>query len=250
MLTYSGYSEEVQPAADTQREYMEEFLAREETKMETLIRQSVNKPSIARFGYMQLSEKEFEDTFDSKLYLYLKHLFEWHRGEAIVIERTACTTECEVPLDEQVHVFNEYYYCPYVGMSEELEEELEELIRRAKEVAPLGKLQDNPPTPTQRQSEHFAFLRQHPNTVFQPVSGETLFKRPYNGGTYFRSHSSTVRYHTLPSLVYELIEYVQLQDIYSFFCEQDRLISRKPHSQGKQSKKSQQKKGYRRGWWR
>ena len=37
MLTYSGYSEEGQPAADTQREYQEAFLAREERKILTQV---------------------------------------------------------------------------------------------------------------------------------------------------------------------------------------------------------------------
>lgn len=122
------------------------------------------KPDPEWPGFVQLDEDAFHEApFHSRLSEFLKHLFEKHRGEAIVIEREYQPSFCQVPCDN-TDVFNESYYAaPFDMIHPEEEKEIRLHARILKGLA------GSAATPTSAQWESMEILRCVRNTVLDPV---------------------------------------------------------------------------------
>jgi hypothetical protein len=221
------------------------FETNELKKMEAIAANCIIIPNPAWFGYVELDQKIFDGLFRGSISLYLKHLFELHRGEAIELERIVEDTWFEVPADN-VDVFNEYLYAKPSPFAEE-EIAIKWHARNLKSLAGSGA------DPTVDEWTSMLFLRTVENSVLNPEPKDgTLFQKweLSEGGTaaklkyFYLSRSATVRYHTLASLVYELGDRIPLSDLYTFFVEQRLLIKRAPHSEkSKQPKEARKDKG-------
>ena len=164
------------------------------------------KPDTKWLGFVPLSEEDFQKgKWKGSCAKYLHHIFEKHQGETIKM----AVKKGELVADpKEVTMHNAQFYVD------------------AHENGPQLRAYEESTRFHQRRNDRSEYdIRQFlyrmvaiPNTVYHPGPGGQ------------GCHTVQVTYHSLPSLVWECCGSFKLHDIYTFFCQTDRLTSAQPHS--------------------
>ena len=166
-------------------------------------------PDPTFFGFVALSPEYFESRWHSSPAELLKDLFEKHHGEAIMIGEASDAPGGPVTNPGLVGMHHPQFF-----------------VRQNIDIIPLGYTEaieyhstSHAGSQSAYDTERFlASQRQFENRIFKPVGVNRL--QPVN-----------VRYHTLPSLVWNCcIADINLFELYTFFCNQPQLLTKAPHS--------------------
>jgi hypothetical protein len=169
-------------------------------------------------GAVKLSEEKFHRNFDGCYAVFLHHMFESRHGEVIAIhsdEAAACgaaATACGVADDSVENPEHILYRCT------------QRRTQRRLLCQPLLDAVSFHRTPKKKLRKHAIeqFLWSQsavPNSVYKPMDDQGR-----------RCRTSTVKYYSLASLVWECCDIANLLDLYTFFCSSRLLVAKAPHS--------------------
>jgi len=189
------------------------------------------KPDLRFFGFVPIPDGLFETKFRGDNCKFLQHMCEKHHGESIAVGRTI-KEDVENPRNANMHhpqffVKAHKYLDAHKNMSRAARYFNPE-CSRGRGWRPAGGTHaacgafDGGANEGQFAREAFVTEQSAiENSVYFPGSSASKCKKV------------EVAYHTLPSLIYNCCEVASLIDIYTYFCTQELLTSKAPHSVSK-----------------